>query len=130
MTVYGFSFVLLHFSRGLKGDSTPSFAYTNLLLFFFCFFGILFSDNDMVIGNRNRGKMERSSVLKNRKLPQNRHAQCKVIPNTTEDSVKAKKSKEDRDQNESNLKGSKGSVTACPMPRRQIRAGKPAPKRT
>lgn len=84
----------------------------------------------MVIGNRNRGKMERSSVLKNRKLPQNRHAQCKVIPNTTEDSVKTKKSKEDRDQNESNLKGSKGSVTACPMPRRQIRAGKPAPKRT
>ncbi|GMN53321.1 hypothetical protein TIFTF001_022458 [Ficus carica] len=87
-------------------------------------------DNDMVIGNRNRSKTERSSVLKNRKLPQNKHAQCKVIPNTTEDSVKTKKSKEDRDQNESNLKGSKGSVTVCPMPRRQIRDGKPAPKRT
>lgn len=126
MTVYGFSFILP--VEGLKRDSSSSFAYTNLLLFFL--FGILFSDNDMVIGNRNRSKTERSSVLKNRKLPQDRHAQCKVIPNTTEDSVKTKKSKEDRDQNESNLKGSRGSVTACPVPRRQIRAGKPTPKRT
>lgn len=85
-------------------------------------FELMFSDNDLVIGSKNRCKTERSSVLKNRNSVQNRHAQRKVIPNTTEDSINSKNSKED--PNES--KGKKGSIVAGPTQRRQTRTVKPS----
>ncbi|XP_024032622.1 uncharacterized protein LOC112095172, partial [Morus notabilis] len=85
-------------------------------------------DNDLAIGNRNRSKTERLSVLKTSKLPQNRHSQCKVVPNTSENSVNTKKSKESHD--DSNLKGRKGPVITSPTQKRQSRTEKPATTRT
>ncbi|XP_062104439.1 uncharacterized protein LOC133815641 [Humulus lupulus] len=55
-------------------------------------------DNDLVIGNKNRCKKEKTPVLKNRHLPQNRHALCKIIPTTTEDVINSKKSNENSDE--------------------------------
>ncbi|KAH7522007.1 hypothetical protein FEM48_Zijuj07G0092200 [Ziziphus jujuba var. spinosa] len=81
--------------------------------------------NDVVIGNKNRVKTERPSVLKNRKTIQNRHALCKVIPSrTAENSMNMKKSKEVPD--ESNLKGKKASAVTVPSQRRNPRTGKPS----
>ncbi|PON38171.1 hypothetical protein PanWU01x14_314640 [Parasponia andersonii] len=77
-------------------------------------------DNDLAIGNKNRCKKERSSVLKNRNLVQNRHALCKIIPKTTEDSINTKKAKEDPDES----KGKKASAVVGPTQRRQTRIGK------
>ncbi|XP_030508421.2 uncharacterized protein LOC115723132 [Cannabis sativa] len=82
-------------------------------------------DNDLVIGNKNRCKKERTPALKNRNLTQNRHALCKIIPTTTEDVINSKKSCED--PNES--KGKKGKVMSGPNQRRQIRTGKPTSMR-
>ncbi|KAH7522001.1 hypothetical protein FEM48_Zijuj07G0091600 [Ziziphus jujuba var. spinosa] len=82
-------------------------------------------NNDVVIGNKNRVKTERPSVLKNRKTIQNRHALRKVIPSrTAENSMNMKKSKEVPD--ESNLKGKKASAVTVPSQRRNPRTGKPS----
>ena len=91
----------------------------------FEFFGLVFSDNDLVIGNKNRCKKERSSVLKNSNLVKNRHALCKTVPKTTEDSINSKKSKDDEDES----KGKKGSIVAGGTQRGQIRTGKPSSMR-
>nr|TKR83837.1 uncharacterized protein D5086_0000266080 [Populus alba] len=37
-------------------------------------------DNDAVIGNNNKTRVARPSALKNNKVIQNRHEQCKVVP--------------------------------------------------
>ncbi|XP_060671236.1 uncharacterized protein LOC132803348 [Ziziphus jujuba] len=82
-------------------------------------------NNDVVIGNKNRVKTERPSVLKNRKTIQNRHALRKVIPSrTAENSMNMKKSKEVPDK--SNLKGKKASAVTVPSQRRNPRTGKPS----
>ncbi|KAJ6911316.1 hypothetical protein NC652_021826 [Populus alba x Populus x berolinensis] len=39
-----------------------------------------YPDNDAVIGNNNKTRVARPSALKNNKVIQNRHEQCKVVP--------------------------------------------------
>ncbi|KAJ4831360.1 hypothetical protein Tsubulata_042143 [Turnera subulata] len=52
-------------------------------------------DNDTVIGSKNKIKAVRPSPLKNQKLTQSRHSQCKVITNhaSDESSVNTRKAK-------------------------------------
>ncbi|XP_060671385.1 uncharacterized protein LOC132803148 [Ziziphus jujuba] len=73
-------------------------------------------NNDVIIGNKNRVKIERPSVLNNRNTVQNIHAPSKVMPSrTTENSMNMKKSKEV--PVESNLKGKKASAVTVPSQR-------------
>lgn len=45
---------------------------------FFTLFSMLYSDNDTMIGNRNRARDGSHSASKNGTVLQNRHAHCKV----------------------------------------------------
>lgn len=85
----------------------------------------MFSDNDTVIGNKNRIKAQRPSALKNHNLVQNRSTQS--IPlHITENSMKTRRSKGLPDEN--CLRERKGSALKLTSPTQPPRTGKPSSK--
>lgn len=85
----------------------------------------MFSDNDTVIGNKNRIKAQRPSALKNHNLVQNRSTQS--IPlHITENSMKTRRSKGLPDEN--CLRERKGSALKLTSQIQPPRTGKPSSK--
>ena len=90
----------------------------------------MYSDNDAMIGNKNRMKVKQPSALKNHNSTQSRHVRCKVISsNITESPINTRYSK-DADDSKSALRGNKGLATAAPSQKRYLRTKKSSSMRT
>nr|XP_011462409.1 PREDICTED: uncharacterized protein LOC101306220 isoform X2 [Fragaria vesca subsp. vesca] len=83
-------------------------------------------DNDMVIGNKNKIKAQRSSALKNHSMVQNRSTQCTPL-RITGNSIKTKSSKGTLVEN--CLKERKGSASKLTSQIQPPRTGKPSSKK-
>ena len=71
----------------------------------------LYSDNDVLIGNKNRIKDGRLSALKNCSVTQDRYARCKVKSSVMTDvPPNTRKSKEAADNSKMDLVGKKRST--------------------